>query len=87
MAALHSYVCICLLVALNRLNPVCLLYDTFVTFTKSTINKICTNILLWRSPTSDASDTPRMGGNYRVCYSANGTFGLLQADITCGAPS
>ncbi|CAL1135247.1 unnamed protein product [Cladocopium goreaui] len=23
-----------------------------------------------------------MGGNYRVCYSANGTFGLLQADIT-----
>lgn len=24
----------------------------------------------------------RMGGNYRVCYSANGTFGLLQADIT-----
>lgn len=24
----------------------------------------------------------RMGGNYRLCYSANGTFGLLQADIT-----
>lgn len=24
----------------------------------------------------------RMGGNYRLCYSANGTFGLLQADIS-----
>ncbi|CAJ1385078.1 unnamed protein product [Effrenium voratum] len=24
----------------------------------------------------------RMGGDYRLCYSANGTFGLLQADIT-----
>ena len=26
-----------------------------------------------------------MGGNYRFCYSANGTFGLLQADITPGS--
>ena len=28
-----------------------------------------------------------MGGNYRLCYSANGTFGLLQADITPGPRS
>lgn len=50
---------------------------------------------LWGSPTgsettrigndklrADSYLVFRMGGNYRLCYSANGTFGPLQADVT-----